>query len=204
MHVANNYGADIYVLASPNADWALAELLTDATLITTPVGQIAVAAHLARLPQTIRTVSDLYQFLKVGSKLGNGAFADGTQPAKELTALIDQFKKNSTKIPPDSVVNVFDHDAVDMYMTPIGWGGIFGASTATLTILADSVTVYAERTDITGDVAKVDSETQKVNPRSSQFNTGPDDSWIATPSGIVRAKYGDLWVEDPESGSHSW
>jgi len=200
VHVANDYGPDVYVLASPNKDWALAELLTDASLILTPVGEISAAARLAELPKTIKTVSDLHQYLEVASKLGNGAFAKGTKAAEELTALVDKFKQNSTRIPRGSAPNVCDQDSANMYLTASGWGGIFGASTVTLTILSDSTTLHSEKS-VEG-VSVVESKA--VGPKCAQFNTGPDDSWIATFSGIVRAKYGHLWVPDPESGSHSW
>jgi hypothetical protein len=177
INIANSCQQDIYVLAAGNTDWTIADVLGNAALMLTGVGELKGIVSAGELPAAINTIGDLYKALRVGAALVR-AGGRGLEAGK---AVVDAFKQNSTDIPNGQVKNVREQGTLSTFLNPSGIAGLLGAGTVSLTVMsADGLQV-------------------------AQFNSGPDDSWIATSDQtIVRSVYGTLWDQDPTAGSQTW
>jgi hypothetical protein len=143
----------------------------------TGVGELKSIVSAGELPAAITTIGDLYKALRVGAALVR-AGGRGEAAGK---AVVDAFKGNSADIPNGQVKNVREQGTLSTFLNPSGIAGLLGAGTVSLTVMS-------------GDGLQV-----------AQFNSGPDDSWIATGNQtIVRSVYGTLWDQDPTTGSQSW
>ena len=81
------------------------------------------------------------------------------------------------------VINVLNKKTYENplnYLSPSFYGTLLGASDMTLIIVSEGLA------------------------KAAYFNSNSDYSWICTEEGVVRAKYGHLWVEDPSKGNYSW
>lgn len=177
INIANSSQQDIYVLAAGNTDWTIADVLGNAALMLTGVGELKGIVSAGELPAAITTIGDLYKALRVGAALVR-AGGRGYEAGK---AVVDAFKENAADIPNGQVKNVREQGTLSTFLNPSGIAGLLGAGTVSLTVMS-------------GDGLQV-----------AQFNSGPDDSWIATGNQtIVRSVYGTLWDQDPTAGSQSW
>jgi hypothetical protein len=177
VYVANNAQQDIYVLAAPSAAWTIADVITNTALMLTGVGELKAIVSAGELPAAINTIGDLYKALRVGAALVRA----GGRGLEAGEAVVNAFKGNSIDIPAGQVKNVRDQGTLSTFLNPSGIAGMMGASTVSLTVMS-------------GDGLQL-----------AQFDSGPDDSWIATGNQtIVRSVYGTLWDQDPAAGSQSW
>ncbi|KAJ8523364.1 hypothetical protein ONZ45_g225 [Pleurotus djamor] len=96
-------------------------------------------------------------------------------------ALVEAFRKTSVPIDAWSYKDMKDENALGMYLSASGIAGLMGASTVSVMVLS------------------------RDGKQLAMYNTGSDDSWIATDrEEIVRSKYGSIWQEDPSAGTESW
>ncbi|KAI0314869.1 hypothetical protein OF83DRAFT_406031 [Amylostereum chailletii] len=181
VYMANAAGQEIYVMASLNPDWAIVDFVTDIGLLFVAVGEIKAVATAAELPETLVTLRDLYEFLKIAAKLLSASISAGTRPGEAALALLDAFKKTSIPIANGDHKNVKDEGVLGIYLSADGIASLFGASTVSVIVMS-------------GDGKQV-----------AMYNTGADDSWIATnEEKIVRSKYGSIWQQDPGAGTVEW
>ncbi|KXX82189.1 hypothetical protein MMYC01_201715 [Madurella mycetomatis] len=183
VYLANDSSDDIYVIASLSPEWAFIDFVTDVGLLALGAEEIKSVVTAAELPETLATLRDLYEFIKIAAKLLGGTISVGTRPADAALALIDAFKKTSIRIP------VQDHKKVDsegffsIYLNADGVASLAGAKTISLMVMQH-------------DGSRI---------RLAMWDTEADDSWIATGDGlIVRSKYGTLWEQDPGAGTVEW
>ncbi|OCB87781.1 hypothetical protein A7U60_g5104 [Sanghuangporus baumii] len=181
VYMANDSGQDIYVMATLNPDWAIADFVFDIALLFTGIEEIKAAATAAELPATIATVRDLYEFLKIGAEILSGTVSVGTRPTEAALSLVEAFKKTSIPIAPATYKNVKEDGFLGIYLSVDGIASILGASTVSLIVMS-------------GDGKQV-----------AMWNSGGDDSWIATRAEkIVRSKYGTIWQQDAGAGTVDW
>lgn len=179
--MANNSGHEIYVMASLNPDWAIVDFITDIALLLVGVEEIKAVATAAELPAALNTFRDLYEFLKIAAKLLSGSFSVGSRSAEAALAMADAFKKVAVSIGNGDHKNVDSEGFLSIYLSASGIAGLLGASTVSLVVMS--------------------ADGKQV----ALWNTGSDDSWIATGrEKIVRSKYGTIWQEDPSAGSVDW
>jgi len=180
IYVANDSGQDIYVMATLNPDWALADFVIDMSLLgiafVKMTSAIAAAADL-----TLNTPRDLFSALQIAAQFLSGAASAANHGMEGAQALVDAFKNTSTPIADGDFKDVYRESTLSTYLTPDGIAGLLGARTVSLMIMS-------------GDGEQV-----------AMWNTGPDNSWIATNTQqIVRSKYGTIWQQDPSSGTENW
>ncbi|PRY30662.1 hypothetical protein [Pseudosporangium ferrugineum] len=177
INIANASAQDIYVLAAGNTGWTIADVLGNAALMFTGLGELKGIVSAGELPAAINTIGDLYKALRVGAALVRA----GGRGYEAGEAVVSAFKKNSADIQNGQVKNVREQGTLSTFLNPSGIAGLLGAGTVSLTVMS-------------GDGLQV-----------AQFDSGPDDSWIATGNQtIVRSVYGTLWDQDPAAGSQSW
>ncbi|MFF2041759.1 hypothetical protein ACFVVX_15095 [Kitasatospora sp. NPDC058170] len=80
IHLTNEVGQGIRVMAVPRPGWALADLATDVVLLAVGVTETKAATSAMELPETITTFGDLVQFLKVASTPGLGTLSCRRHP----------------------------------------------------------------------------------------------------------------------------
>ena len=181
VYMANSSGQDIFVIAAPNPDWAIVDFLTDVGLMFVGIGEIKSVVTAARLPEALKTIKDIYEFVKIAGKLLSGTISAGTRGPEAALALIEAVKKNSIPIKAGEYKKVNDRGVLGMYLSASGIADLLGASTVSVMVMS-------------GDGKQV-----------ANFNTNGDYSWIATSNKkIVRSKYGSIWQQDPGSGSINW
>jgi hypothetical protein len=177
VYIANGSGQDIYVLAAGNTSWTIADVLGNAALMLTGIGELKSIVSAGELPAAINTIGDLYKALRVGAALVRA----GGRGYEAGDAVVNAFKNNSADIANGQVKNVREQGTLSTFLNPSGIAGLLGAGTVSLTIMSNDGLQVA------------------------QFDSGPDDSWIATNNQtIVRSVYGTLWDQDPSAGSQSW
>ena len=179
IYVANQMPEDIHVFAGKSPGWVIADVLTDVALFATGIGEIKSALTAERLPEAIRTTSDLIKILKWVAKLYGGTVSVGSRPAEAAKDIIEAFKKNSIPISPGSYKNVLESGLLS-YLSPSGVASLLDAETITMIIMAEN------------------------GERVIDFSTGTDESWIATSNYVVRSKYGTIFDEDPGAGKNNW
>lgn len=179
IYVANHNQQNAYVLAAKSTGWQIADFLTDIGLFAVGIGELKAALTVADLPATINTVSDMIKVMKVVAGLLSGTAAVGSRSAEAAKEVVDAFKKSSIEIPPQDYKDVLDTGVLG-YLSPSGIAGLLDADTITLVVM-------------TNDGKEV-----------ADFSTNIDYSWIVTPDGIVRSKYGTINVEDPGAGQSTW
>lgn len=182
MHLSNSLYQNVYVLVSPNPDWAVADLVTDVGLMFVGVGEIKAATTVGKLPATIKSVRDLFEFLKVSGGLLSGTISAGSRSAEavlEAVQLATNFKKKSLAIPAGQCRRISDTGILD-YLNASGTAGLLGAKTKSLIVMTEDGKHVAE------------------------YNADPDTSWIARPAEIARAKYGTFWQKDFAGDHYDW
>jgi hypothetical protein len=180
IYVANDSGQDIYVMATLNPDWALADFIVDIGLLVVSLGRIQ-AAFAAAAGLTINTPRDLFAAIQLAGQIIRGAASVGSHTVDAAQSLVDAFKNTSTLIVYKDYKDVYQEGFLQQYLSPDGIAGMLGAQTVTLMIMS-------------GDGQQV-----------AMWNTGPDNSWIATNNQqIVRSIYGTLWQQDPGAGTENW
>ncbi|MCW8329251.1 hypothetical protein MD588_10580 [Photobacterium sp. SDRW27] len=121
----------------------------------------------------VNAVKDVWTAIKTVQALG-----DGIGSALKFTEF---FKKNGITIKSGQCKDVLSKTTYENplnYLTPSFWGALFGASDVTIIAVTDELKM------------------------SVMYNTNSDYSWIATGESVVRAKYGSLWQQSPQSGIH--
>jgi hypothetical protein len=219
IHVANGLGCDLTVLVTPNPDWVWADLaamvVTTVVIAASTAGTgtaVATGAEAAESSSALRLLQcaddivgqllelkslQSIQYMKEAAEAWEIAsnVLQGYEALETVTNIaVDarQIETASRQIKsffdgkPSIAAGEFEQVAEDNFLTPFRtlepsyWGAISGASTAHVTLVSESLELFAS------------------------FNTDPDHSWIATPQGVVRAKYGTVWTPDPGAGSHTW
>jgi len=179
--MANASDQDIYVIASLNPDWAIADFITDIGLLLVGVEELKAVTTTAELPEALVTIRDLYNFLKISAQLLSGTLSVGSRSAEAALALVEAFKKTSIPIASGDFKNVHDEGVLGIYLSADGIGGLLGASTVSVMVLS-------------GDGKQL-----------AMWNSNSDHSWIATnEQKIVRSKYGSIWQQDPDAGVQNW
>jgi len=180
IYIANGNVQDIYVMATLDPDWALADFITNIVLLVVSFGRIqSVFASAAGL--SLKTPRDLFVVLELAAKFFAGAASADIRAAEAAQSFVDSFKNTSILIKSADHKNVYEQGFLEQYLTPNGIAGMLGADTVTLMVMS-------------GDGKQV-----------AMWNSGPDDSWIATnDQKIVRSVYGTLWDLDPDAGSEDW
>ena len=181
VYMANASDQDIYVIASLNPDWAIADFITDIGLLLVGVEELKAVTTTAELPEALVTIRDLYNFLKISAQLLSGTLSVGSRSAEAALALVEAFKKTSIPIASGDFKNVHDEGVLGIYLSADGIGGLLGASTVSVMVLS-------------GDGKQL-----------AMWNSNSDHSWIATnEQKIVRSKYGSIWQQDPDAGVQNW
>jgi len=181
VHMANDSGQNIYVIASLNPDWAIVDVITDIGLFFVGVEEIKAVVGAAELPETLSTIRDLFNFLNIARKLVMGMIAAGTRPAEAGIALLNTFQKISIKISHGDFKNVKSDGVLSIYLSADGIASLAGAKTVSVVVMSED------------------------GKQLAMWNTGADDSWIATrDQRIVRSKYGTIWQDDPNAGTVDW
>lgn len=181
IHLANASGQDIYVIAALNPAWNITEVFVDAALLFTAVEEIKALTTAGELPKALVTIYDLYQLVKAAAGLLVANASEGTQPSEAVIAVIEAFKASSVHIRYGEALNISNRHSLGIYLNPDGIAKIHGAQTVSLMVLSDH------------------------GQQLCMFDSGPDDSWIATSHQlVVRSKYGTLWEENRIGGTHSW
>ncbi|MET9324977.1 hypothetical protein ABZX75_33260 [Streptomyces sp. NPDC003038] len=201
VYFANDAGQDLYVIPAPDPGYAVADMGIDIGAMFLGVGEIKKGYQLSvGLPETIKTVSDLYKYMKVSGAYLSGTAAVGFRSAEGSEAGVeagshedlahytglaggfaDDFKRNAVRIPSGEYRNVMDKGLFTTWLNPAsGWMGMAGGKAANFMVM-------------TGDGKQI-----------TQFDGAPDESWIAGPNGIVRSEYGTVWEPNPQAGQHGW
>lgn len=179
IHIANNTWMDVHVLVSPNKDYVIGDIT--ATVATTVASAIVTSGgSLGEVPARIKSFSDLWKLLKLlktmGTVVGLGI------KTSELIA------NHTIRIAPHEVKNVLHkalYNPLD-YLGPTGWAAIFGGSEITIAVL-----LYNPKMNVVEKLTK--------------FNTNSDYSWLVSSlPGVVRVKYGKLWVPQKGGIVHAW
>ncbi|AEO61222.1 hypothetical protein MYCTH_2311172 [Thermothelomyces thermophilus ATCC 42464] len=188
VHVANNSGEDIYVLASPNLHWAIVDIAVDTALIAVGVGELGVALQGIKAGGRLKSIAQLALCLKNWGALATATGVLGSRKATEIAEILraarkanEEINRASIRIPHGNFHRVINRDWIDMYAQISGYAGMAGARTVQLLVKNED------------------------GSQSALFCTGPDHSWIATDRGsIVRANYSRIWVEEPGGRSVDW
>ncbi|KAH6628155.1 hypothetical protein F5144DRAFT_515252 [Chaetomium tenue] len=188
VHVANNSGKDIYVLASPNLHWAIVDIAVDAALIAVGVGELGVAMRGIKAGGWIKSISELALCLKNWAALASATSVVGSRKAAEIADITraarqanEEINSASIRIPNGSFHRVVHKDWIDRYTQLSGYAGMVGGRTVQLLVKNED------------------------GSQAALFCTGPDDSWIATNRGsIVPAAYGRIWVERSGDWTVDW
>ncbi|KAK6509234.1 hypothetical protein TWF481_003992 [Arthrobotrys musiformis] len=180
VYMANDSRQDIYLMVSLNPDWAIVDVIADVILLFNGVEEIKAACTTLDLPAALKTLKDLYDFLKIASMVVGGMFATGSRQADALLSFIEAFKKTSHKLEYNESVEIHSDNFLN-YLNADGIAALAGAET---------VSVIA----MSGDSKQL-----------AFWNTNSDASWIATDvRRIVRSKYGTIWTQNPSAGEIIW
>jgi len=219
VHVANNFGRKIYVIVTPNPDWAWGDVAgmavqvvagaaftaltagtsapAEAALVTESVTQIS------NLARGINSIKKAYELIKqytvfksaMAAYKANSYFKKGATVAvaAEATAL----EKNVG----DVVQKLKEFLQKSAYAIEPG---------AFKRVNDTSYLKFwnALNPSYWGSLAGCQTVQLLIIDESMEqtctFVTGADDSWIAAPDKIVRSKYGTIWQEDPAAGTYYW
>lgn len=177
IYIANETKQIAHVMVTPNTAWNIADLVVDTALLMTGIAELkAGVTALRALPSAISTVGELGTVMRAVTTTAAGA---GAMVGGAGAPLVTFFKNHSTPVDEQQVKNVYGSD-VWTYFKPSAYADLLGAETMHLMILYGEGRKYVE------------------------FNTNADHSWIVTSTGVVRAKYGHVWVHDAAAGSHDW
>ena len=124
-----------------------------------------------------RSMGDLYAILHKIMPAVDGVFEEppNTNTIGDLARAT--FQKNAIKIPPGEYKNVSEHAALG-YLRPQFAIGLLGLSNINIAVMYEDTSSFVS------------------------FESNHDYSWIATSSRVVRAKYGTINEEDPNSGQY--
>jgi hypothetical protein len=180
VYIANGLNQDVYVIPSQKPEWMLADLGFNVALLMMGLIELKSAIGLADLPQTVRTVDNLWQFATVLIDLGIKRVYPLANRVKVIAdQMMDQFRAVSLKVPAGQCVDVLNLSSFSNYTSLSGNFSQF-LNVSTFHILA-----------VTDDGKNV-----------AFGNTGSDHSWIIQEDRMVRSLYGgSVWLEDPHSGT---
>ncbi|MFD7449628.1 hypothetical protein [Kitasatospora sp. NPDC059827] len=179
IHVTNEVGQDIYVMAVPRPGWALADLATDVVLLAAGVTEIKAVATAMELPESIATFADLVQFLKVASALGSGTWSVGARPAAAVRTVVEAVQHHSVKIATGKAANLREEGLLS-YLSASGIAALLGAETVSMLVMSADGKLITD------------------------FDSGPDESWIVTPDGIHRVAHGTVSAIDSAFATIPW
>lgn len=219
VHVANNAGRRIYVIVTPNPDWAWAD-------VGAMLGTIVVGAAFTALTAGASAPAEAALVTETATQLGN--LARGINSIKKAYELIKQYTVFKSAMAAYKAHSYFQKGATV---------AVAAEATALEKNVGDVVqklkeflqqSAYAiepgafKRVNDTsylrfwnalnpsywGSLAGCQTVQLLIIDESMEqtctFVTGADDSWIATPDKIVRSKYGTIWQEDPAAGTYYW
>ncbi|KAF8319818.1 uncharacterized protein EI90DRAFT_3282342 [Cantharellus anzutake] len=181
VYMANASGQDIQVIASLSPEWVIIDLLFDAALLVAAFTGLSDIIGAAELPEAIETVADLFQLIKIAGGLLKDTVEIGLHIVEAAQTVIDAVIQNTVTISDGSYQDMRDESVWEQCLSPDGIAGIFGAKTVMVLVMS------------------------RDGKRVSLWETGPDDSWIATAEHkIVRSVNGRIWERDPDAGTVEW
>lgn len=180
IHIANAYDKNSYVFVSKTMSWSVIDIIGDIGSFAIGIGEIKALINVGKLPKTVSTAKEFHQFMKILYKLLKGMGGTAGKSVEAVQEAVEQLIKQSIKISPNEFKDIKDTSWFDWTDPSSIIGEVLGADTINLTVATDNG-------------AKI------VN-----FSANQDESWIITSSGVVRSKYGTIWVQAPEEGKHEW
>jgi hypothetical protein len=174
VYIANSLNQDVYVLPAEKTGWLLGDVGFSVALLATGATEIRLLGMASELPTALRTVRDLFIFLRIMS----GTYGSAQNISKFSQQVVDQVKNNAIKIPAGQVVDVLDQGFLSTYTSLSGViGQIFSADTFNLLVMTDD------------------------GKQVALASTNPDYSWIVQGDRLVRSAYGaSPWQADPGAG----
>lgn len=170
----------IWVFIGLDPMWMLADVLLDVALIVSVLGKLKAVLMVAELPEALVTLADLFQLMKIVVGLIGLSYTLSKRPADAVLSIVEAFKKISIGINVGDAPNIKDTSFLN-YANADGIAALLGAKTLNVMVMSDD------------------------GHQLAYFDSGPDDSWIATShEKIVRSKYGSLWEEDSSAGQVNW
>ena len=180
VHVANKHHENAYIFIAKTTGWEIVDIVADVAQLLVGAKELKTAIKgITSLPTVIRTVEEYLVYVKAAVKVIHKAGSFSSSAKKAAEELINAFKKHSIEIKWHDFKDVKSTRGWD-WINPSALAGALGAKTFHMTIMSDSGNSVVE------------------------FNTNHDHSWVITDAGVVRAKYGHIWVEDKSIGNHRW
>lgn len=199
IYVYNNLAETIYVLPTPNKDWVWADVAfgivstVAITAVTAGLAAPAASAAAAEAVNSVTTLSKLitamksiYALYRAGKQvyqyyeIGEDAYAKAQEASNNAKKFLDG---NALKISPGTSVKVYSTGGgwyplwvPTRYLSPSGWATAFNGSDMSLFIATTSLS------------------------KMVSFDTNSDASWIVNKDEVVRARYGNISVEDRGAG----
>ena len=194
IHVANATNKTVYVLVIPNSRWLLADVGTAFALSLVTGGGSSAQAFTAvkTLKDVLDNLKSLYavvkgaMLLKDLASFGEAASMTRQQQKADCYATIKNLMEKGVCIDAQQVADV----CATSLCNPLTYMSPSAAKNLTLDVKDSELIIWVD---------------DPANPgQMSRFTTNCDESWIAKPARIVRAKYGKLWQEDAAAGQASW
>lgn len=219
VHFANGLGRKVYVLVTPNPDWAWADVAGVAVQIAAtaaftaasggtgaPVAAAKLAAagtQLSTVAKTIQSAKQLVEVIKAFKAL------KAAKAAYDAYAVISKIKLVAEATAATALAADADK-VVRELVTPIkALSQEISANACRLVNKSDYLHVWnSVNPSYWGAIAGADTVQITVFDESlemvTSYTTGADHSWIATNDAVVRARYGTLWQPDPGAGRIDW
>ncbi|KAK4160092.1 hypothetical protein QBC43DRAFT_246079 [Cladorrhinum sp. PSN259] len=193
IHIANDSGQDIYVMASLNPDWAVVDSIADMgvkLLLGAAAGNLHAATTIAtatKLPKNIRSLRDIFSCLEAARQLlSKTRGAVGNNKNSAGIAMVDSFKRGAIHIPAGQFRNVCERDVLGLSLSVDGIASLMGARNICLVVMS-------------GDGGRV-----------AMWNSNSDHSWVCRSDDggaggeIRRSKYGTVWQVDGKGRCVKW
>ena len=133
VYMANNSGQDIYVLASLTPMWAIVDVAIDGYLLVNGLEELKAAAAITEL-QTIQSLKDLWEIMKISWNIIGGPVAVTSRPVDAAQSFLDAVKKVSVTISSGEYKDVHDDNFLDLYLNADGLASFAGAETVTMLV----------------------------------------------------------------------
>jgi len=194
IHVANATNKTVYVLVIPNSDWLIADVGTTLSIaLATGGGSSAqVFTQVKTMKDVLDNLNALIGVVKGALLLqdlalaGQAASMTRQQQQADCYASIKNLMKKGVCIDAQQVADVCATDLCN----PLSYMSPSAVKYLTLDVKDSELIIWVD---------------DPANPgQISRLTTNCDESWIAKPARIVRAKYGTLWQEDAAAGQASW
>lgn len=205
IHIANATSEDIYVMAAESPEWQFFDFLGDTALFLEGLYEIRAAHMMVEIPEMEEEVPDVlctFNDLRRYILLIKGLWGASSRFIDLNFDAMDAIKKNSTKIPAYSSINIYEAGIFETYLSVSGVASLRNAETITLNIISEEKPTIYHKTLMHIPRGKTTSNSRNLPRKVKQasFSTNNDSSWIVKDNEVIRAKYGTLWQEDRNSG----